>query len=74
MARGYGATSMAEVAKTVQAVWLGTVYARFASKSDLFKAIIDEQIQQNWRLAFDITAQSPKPFRQCCGSTWRSRR
>lgn len=57
VARGYGATSMAEVAKTVQAS-KGTVYARFASKADLFKAIIDEQIL---RTRGGIRHHGPKP-------------
>jgi TetR/AcrR family transcriptional repressor of mexJK operon len=44
-AKGYGATSMAEVARAARAS-KGTVYARFPTKAHLFKAIVDEQIQR----------------------------
>jgi AcrR family transcriptional regulator len=43
VARGYGATSMNEVAKAAR-VSKTTLYSRFASKADLFRAIIDDQI------------------------------
>ncbi|CAN7338539.1 TetR/AcrR family transcriptional regulator [Phenylobacterium sp. LjRoot225] len=42
---GYGATSMNEVAKAAR-ISKGTLWARFPSKADLFRAIIDQQIQQ----------------------------
>lgn len=45
IANGYGATSMAEVARVAR-VSKRTLYARFPSKADLFRAILDEQIQQ----------------------------
>jgi TetR/AcrR family transcriptional repressor of mexJK operon len=57
VAKGYGATSMAEVAKTVQAS-KGTIYARFPSKADLFKAIIDEQIRHT---GVGVRHHGPKP-------------
>jgi TetR/AcrR family transcriptional regulator, mexJK operon transcriptional repressor len=57
VAKGYGATSMAEVAKTVQAS-KGTIYARFPSKADLFRAIIDEQIR---RTVGSVRHHGPKP-------------
>jgi TetR/AcrR family transcriptional repressor of mexJK operon len=44
-AKGYGATSMAEIARAARAS-KGTVYARFPTKTHLFKAIVDEQIQR----------------------------
>ena len=44
-AKGYGATSMAEIARAARAS-KGTVYARFPTKAHLFKAIVDEQIQR----------------------------
>ena len=44
-AKGYGATSMAEVARAARAS-KGTVYARFPTKAHLFKAIVDEQIRR----------------------------
>lgn len=44
VAKGYGAASMNEVAKTAR-VSKGTLYARFPSKAELFWAIVDEQIQ-----------------------------
>jgi AcrR family transcriptional regulator len=45
VANGYGATSMNEVAKAAR-VSKGTLYARFPGKADLFRAIIDAQIQE----------------------------
>lgn len=42
--KGYGATSMNEIAKAAR-VSKGTLYARFPSKADLFRGIIDEQLQ-----------------------------
>jgi AcrR family transcriptional regulator len=42
---GYGATSMNAVARAAR-VSKGTLYARFPCKADLFRAIIDEQIQK----------------------------
>ena len=43
VANGYGATSIAAVARAAR-VSKNTLYARFPSKADLFRAIIDEQI------------------------------
>jgi TetR/AcrR family transcriptional repressor of mexJK operon len=56
-AKGYGATSMAEVARSARAS-KGTVYARFPTKAHLFRAIIDEQIQRTggW-----VQQHGPKP-------------
>src|SRR5207302_7333635 len=45
IANGYGATSMTEVARAAR-ISKTTLYARFASKADLFRAIIDEQIHR----------------------------
>lgn len=44
LAKGYGATSMNEIAKAAR-VSKGTLYARFQTKADLFRAIIDAQIK-----------------------------
>jgi AcrR family transcriptional regulator len=57
VANGYGATSVTEIAKAAKAS-KGTVYARFATKADLFKAIIDEQIQRTW---VGVRQYGPKP-------------
>lgn len=56
-AKGYGATSMAEIARAARAS-KGTVYARFPTKAHLFKAIVDEQIQRTggW-----VQQHGPKP-------------
>jgi TetR/AcrR family transcriptional repressor of mexJK operon len=43
-AHGYGATSMAAVARTAR-VSKNTLYSRFPSKASLFRAIIDHQIE-----------------------------
>jgi AcrR family transcriptional regulator len=45
-AHGYGATSMNEVAKAAR-VSKGTLYARFPSKAALFRAIIDDEINNS---------------------------
>jgi AcrR family transcriptional regulator len=45
IANGYGAASMNEIASAAR-VSKGTLYARFPSKADLFRAIIDAQILQ----------------------------
>jgi AcrR family transcriptional regulator len=45
VARGYGATSMSEVARAAR-ISKTTLYSRFASKGDLFRAIVDEQIRR----------------------------
>lgn len=57
LARGYGATSMNEVARAAR-VSKGTLYARFPAKADLFRAIIDEQIQS---LGRKVHLSGPKP-------------
>lgn len=57
VANGYGATSMNEVAKAAR-VSKGTLYARFPSKADLFRAIIDDQIQ---RAGGGVRHLGPKP-------------
>lgn len=54
---GYGATSMAEVARAAR-VSKGTLYARFASKADLFRAILDDQIAQSGSA---VRLRGPKP-------------
>lgn len=56
-ANGYGATSMNAVAKAAR-VSKGTLYARFPSKADLFRAIIEEQIQ---RSSGGVRHLGPKP-------------
>jgi AcrR family transcriptional regulator len=43
LAGGYGATSMNAIAKVAR-VSKGTLYARFSTKADVFRAIIEEQI------------------------------
>jgi AcrR family transcriptional regulator len=43
VAHGYGATSIAAVARAAR-VSKNTLYARFASKAELFRAIVDEQV------------------------------
>jgi AcrR family transcriptional regulator len=43
--RGYGAASMASIAQVAR-VSKNTLYARFPSKADLFRAIIDRQIER----------------------------
>lgn len=55
--RGYGATSMAEVARAARAS-KSTLYSRFASKADLFRAILDEQIQHT---GGGVRLRGPKP-------------
>jgi AcrR family transcriptional regulator len=57
IAKGYGATSMSEVARAARAS-KGTLWARFPSKADLFRAIIDEQIQ---RTRVGVRQHGPKP-------------
>ncbi|MGB8364559.1 MAG: TetR/AcrR family transcriptional regulator [Rhizomicrobium sp.] len=57
VANGYGATSMNEVAKAAR-VSKGTLYSRFPSKADLFRAIIDEQIQHT---GSGVRHLGPKP-------------
>lgn len=56
-AKGYGATSMAEIARAARAS-KGTVYARFPTKTHLFKAIVDEQVQ---RIGGWVQQHGPKP-------------
>lgn len=55
LAHGYGATSMNEVARAA-CVSKGTLWARFPTKADLFRAIIDDQIRQT-----DVRFRSPGP-------------
>ena len=57
IANGYGATSMAEVARAAR-VSKRTLYARYPSKADLFRAILDEQIQQ---AGGGVPLRGPKP-------------
>jgi AcrR family transcriptional regulator len=57
IANGYGATSMAEVARAAR-VSKTTLYSRFPSKADLFRAIIDAQIQDT---DGDLAIRGPKP-------------
>lgn len=57
VAKGYGATSMSEVAKAAQ-VSRKTLYARFPSKADLFRAILDEQIRDSGGA---LRLKGPKP-------------
>jgi AcrR family transcriptional regulator len=57
IANGYGATSMAEVARAAR-VSKRTLYARFPSKADLFRAILDAQIQQT---GGGVPLRGPKP-------------
>lgn len=54
---GYGATSMAEVARGAR-VSKGTLYARFPSKADLFRAILDDQIRQT---GGGVRPRGPRP-------------
>jgi AcrR family transcriptional regulator len=57
IANGYGATSMAEVARAAR-VSKSTLYARFSSKADLFRAILDEQILHT---GGGVRLRGPKP-------------
>lgn len=54
---GYGATSVNQIAKEAR-VSKGTLYARFATKADIFRAIIDEQIQ---RRGGKVALTGPRP-------------
>lgn len=57
IANGYGATSMTEVAKAAH-VSKKTLYARFPSKAELFRAILDEQIKDSGGA---LRLRGPKP-------------
>ena len=57
VANGYGATSMNEVAKAAR-ISKGTLYTRFSSKAELFRAIIESQIQQEGGTILHL---GPKP-------------
>lgn len=58
LANGYGATSVNQIAKEAR-VSKGTLYSRFATKADIFRAIIDDQIQtQGGKIS--ITEPRPK--------------
>jgi TetR/AcrR family transcriptional repressor of mexJK operon len=48
IAKGYGATTMTEVAKAAT-VSKKTLYARFPTKAELFRAVLDEQIEDTGR-------------------------
>lgn len=56
--QGYGATSMNEVAKAAR-VSKGTLYARFPSKAELFRAIIDDEVR-NSGISFPLHGPNPK--------------
>lgn len=58
LAKGYGATSMNEVARAAR-VSKGTLWARFPTKADLFRAIIDDQIRQT-DVRFRLPGPKPK--------------
>lgn len=56
--RGYGASSMSEIARVAR-VSKGTLYARFPTKADIFRAIIDDEIKTSsgrMSLIFDEAA------------------
>lgn len=55
--KGYGATSMNEIARAAR-VSKGTLYARFAAKTDLFRAILEQQIRQTGGA---VRLRGPKP-------------
>jgi TetR/AcrR family transcriptional regulator, mexJK operon transcriptional repressor len=55
LANGYGAASMNEVARSAR-ISKGTLWARFPSKADLFRAIIDDQIRLS-----DVRFRHPGP-------------
>jgi TetR/AcrR family transcriptional repressor of mexJK operon len=57
VAKGYGATSITEIASAARAS-KGTLYARFPTKADLFRAILDEQIR---RTGGEMRQVGPKP-------------
>lgn len=58
LSQGYGTTSMNQIAKAAR-VSKGTLYSRFATKADLFRAIIDDQIlSRGGKVAF--TGPRPK--------------
>lgn len=54
---GYGATSMSEVARAAR-VSKGTLYARFATKADLFRAILEAQIRATGGV---VRLRGPRP-------------
>ena len=57
LAKGYGATSLNEIARAAR-VSKATLYARFPSKADLLRAVIDEQVQ---RAGVRIRDDGPRP-------------
>jgi AcrR family transcriptional regulator len=57
VAKGYGATSITEIASAARA-FKGTLYARFPTKADLFRAILDEQVRQT---EVELRRVGPKP-------------
>lgn len=59
MTHGYGATSMAALARTAH-VSKTTLYAKFPTKAALFKAIIDQQLGKAYSAVQDTAGKAPK--------------
>jgi AcrR family transcriptional regulator len=59
VAHGYGATSISAVARAAR-VSKNTLYARFPSKADLFRAIVDDQIAKTTFAGEDAVRRGDK--------------
>lgn len=59
MTHGYGATSMAALARTA-GVSKTTLYAKFPTKAALFRAIIDEQLEEAYGAVDAAVDQAPE--------------
>jgi AcrR family transcriptional regulator len=57
--QGYGATSMAALARTAR-VSKTTLYAKFPTKAELFRAVIDQQLARAYGAVRAATGASPK--------------
>lgn len=59
MAHGYGATSMAALARTA-GVSKTTLYAKFPTKAALFRAIIDQQLEEAYGAVDAAVGEAPE--------------
>jgi AcrR family transcriptional regulator len=59
MAHGYGATSMAALARSA-GVSKTTLYAKFPTKAELFRAVIDQQLARAYGAVESAARQAPK--------------
>jgi AcrR family transcriptional regulator len=59
MAQGYGATSMAALARSAR-ISKTTLYAKFPTKAALFRAIIDQQLDQAYGAVQDAAGHEPQ--------------